>query len=235
MTTEAPPTSPPTNIAPASASDTPRQYVRQLRDISPSIDPNRKVVALTFDDGPGPNTPDVLRILQEKRVTATFCVVGNNARANPAMIRQLRDANMGLCNHTLTHDLKLRTRPDDVIARELTEGSTTFRDITGASPTFFRAPGGAVTPAILDQAQRLGSPTLHWTVDPRDWEKPGTDEIVRRVVTDTRPGAIILLHDADGNRSADGRRQTVDALGRIIDELRAQGYEFVDVTELARR
>jgi peptidoglycan/xylan/chitin deacetylase (PgdA/CDA1 family) len=181
-------------------------------------------VALTFDDGPHPTyTPQVLAILRDHGVTATFCVVGQQVETYPDLLRQVVADGHALCDHTITHDMSLPTRSDGVISEEI---GGTLDAIHAAAPDadvpFFRAPGGYFAANVNAVAESLGQTPLGWSIDTRDWSKPGATAIHDQIVSDIHPGAIVLLHDGGGNRAG-----TVKALPGIIESLHDLGYEFV--------
>jgi peptidoglycan-N-acetylglucosamine deacetylase len=187
----------------------------------PTRDP---VVALTFDDGPHPaHTPRVLDLLAEHHAVATFCMVGTQVRAHPDLVREVVDAGMRLCNHTIRHDPRLSRRPVAAIEKEMLDASGALRDAAGDDVPidYFRAPGGNWTPPLERTAARHGMRPLGWSVDPRDWSRPGTDKIVAAVERNVRPGSVILLHDGGGQRA-----QTVAALARLLPRLADRGYRF---------
>lgn len=181
-------------------------------------------VALTFDDGPHPKyTEQVLALLRDRGVIATFCVVGNQASEHPELIKAMVADGHVLCNHTVTHDMSLRHKGDGVIASELGD---TRAAILAAAPDadirFFRAPGGNFAENLNAAAAAAGLTPLGWSIDTRDWRKPGADQIRSTVLSGIHPGAVVLMHDGGGDRS-----QTVDALPEIIDGLVESGYTFV--------
>ena len=183
-----------------------------------------KVVALTFDDGPTVrDTSEVLAVLARDHVTATFCEIGQQARAQPALVRRVVAAGDRLCDHTITHDEGIGSHTPAVMDQQL----RTSRDVLaaaagGADVGYFRAPGGKWTPTLLRLSAQEGMQPLGWTIDTRDWTRPGTAAIVSAVETHVRPGAIILFHDGGGPRD-----QTVAAVAQLIPWLRSQGYSFV--------
>jgi cellulose synthase/poly-beta-1,6-N-acetylglucosamine synthase-like glycosyltransferase/peptidoglycan/xylan/chitin deacetylase (PgdA/CDA1 family) len=197
-------------------------------------------VALTFDDGPDPEwTPQILDILKEKHVRATFFVIGSNAEANPDLVQRIVAEGHEVGNHTYTHP-NLADTPTTAVALELNATQRLFQALTGRSLVLFRPPylGDAEpddTSEIIpiEIAQSLGYLTVGEVVDPIDWSLPGADKIVERAMYQLehpRPdvrGNTILLHDAGGDRS-----QTVEALPILIDKLRARGYQIVPVSEL---
>lgn len=182
-----------------------------------------KVVALTFDDGPTvPYTPQILAVLARNHVPATFCQIGQQARARPALVRRVVAAGHRLCDHTITHDPTIGTHSLAVMDRQLRTSHDVLATAGEADVDYFRAPDGNWTPSLVRMSARDGMQPLGWTIDPRDWTRPGTAAIVRTVEAQVRPGAVILFHDGGGPRD-----QTVQAVGQLIPWLRAQGYSFV--------
>jgi peptidoglycan-N-acetylglucosamine deacetylase len=176
-------------------------------------------VALTFDDGPWPHsTAQILTILTQHQAPATFFVVGRQVERYPELVRQELAAGMAFGSHSYSHPQPFDRLPAARIRDELTRGRRTLTPL-GIHPVGFRPPGGAASATILTTAQRLGDRTLLWSVDPADWQ-PGVtaNQLVWRVLAGVRPGAIVLLHDGGGDRSA-----TVAALPAIIDGLRRLG------------
>ncbi|MEV1143873.1 polysaccharide deacetylase family protein [Micromonospora sp. NPDC049799] len=173
-------------------------------------------VALTFDDGPNPHyTPQVLTVLRQYDVKATFCVVGENAQNHPDLIRAIVADGHTLCNHTWNHDVRLGARSADRIRADLLRTSDAIRAAAPGAPiSYYRQPGGAWTRTVVSVAEELGMVPLHWNVDPSDWQAPGAGRIAATVVTGVVPGSVVLLHDAGGDRQG-----TVDALHRILPDL----------------
>jgi peptidoglycan/xylan/chitin deacetylase (PgdA/CDA1 family) len=181
----------------------------------------RRLVALTFDDGPGPYTRQVLDVLAAKHVHATFCQIGRQVGDFPAVERRIVEEGHALCNHSWDHDYA-QTTAAATIPAEIDRTNAALVAACGTRPQVMRAPGGLWTAALYSALRARNMVPLGWAVDPDDWMMPGTAAIVGRVLAQVRPGAVILLHDGGGDRS-----QTVAALGTIIDTLRARGYDFV--------
>ena len=180
-------------------------------------------VALTFDDGPDPAwTPRVLTLLAKAHVHATFCLIGRNVARYPQLARAIVAGGHQLCDHTWDHDLQLRIRPAGEIALDISRGAAVIRRVTGVAPQFFRAPGGNWSPTIEKDARSKHMTPLKWTVDPRDWSRPGQAAILTRIYAEVRPGGVILMHDGGGDRS-----ETVAALKVLLGRLPAMGYHFV--------
>jgi peptidoglycan/xylan/chitin deacetylase (PgdA/CDA1 family) len=192
--------------------------------------PGAKIVALTFDDGPWPGQTDaILDILDEKDVPATFFMLGLRVKARPDLARRVVDSGHAVGNHTY-HHVHLTSADAKVVASEISGTNRLIAQTTGVTPTWFRAPGGFISPLVFAELKREGLRSALWTVDPQDWrEGLRSYEIADGVVAATRPGSVILLHDGGGDQ-----RETITALPWIIDLLRAKGYEFVTLDELGR-
>ncbi|GAA3018927.1 hypothetical protein GCM10020229_32690 [Kitasatospora albolonga] len=178
-------------------------------------------VALTFDDGPGAATGQVLDLLSRYGVRATFCVTGRNAAAHPELIRRIRAEGHRLCDHSVDHPQPFAALPRQRMVEEIVDAKAMIVQAggPGTQVPWFRAPGGAFTDENRSVAARNGLRPLGWSVDPRDWSRPGADTILSRVQHDLRPGGVVLLHDGGGDRS-----QTVSALARLLPWLAANGY-----------
>ena len=185
----------------------------------------RRVIALTFDDGPGPYTPEVLSMLQRYRVPATFFEIGVNTLGYPQYTRQLAAAGYPVENHTWNH-VDLATLPVSGYPTQIDQTQNRIRLLTGVTPTCVRPPYNSWNGTSLEQTAQRGLTTMSYSIDPRDWTMPGTQAIVDRVVGAAFPGAVVDLHDGGGNR-----QETVDALPQIIASLRARGYSFVPICE----
>jgi peptidoglycan/xylan/chitin deacetylase (PgdA/CDA1 family) len=186
-------------------------------------------IALTFDDGPWYDTPQFLDILERYHVPATFFEIGEQistyGEGGAIERRMLTDGDM-VGDHTWSH-------PDvsgaGAFARsQILRTASAIRTAThGFTPCLFRAPGGAVSGALISEARSLGFTTIQWDVDTVDWSRPGTATIERRAIGGAHPGAIILQHDGGGDRS-----ETLAALPDEITTLKREGYHFVTVTQL---
>jgi peptidoglycan-N-acetylglucosamine deacetylase len=186
------------------------------------LDDGRMAIALTIDDGPSPvYTPQVLRLLDKYQVTATFSMIGLEVDANPAVAREVAAAGHVIANHTWSHP-DLAYLPSAVIADQIDRSSGAIHQVTGRVPTLFRAPYGAWSPAVLRYCAQARMTPLDWSVDPRDWSRPGVAAIVGNIMRNTRTGSIILEHDGGGNRT-----QTVAALKIVLPRLLDAGYHFV--------
>lgn len=193
-----------------------------------------KVVALTYDDGPWKATPQILNILEQKHVVATFFQVGERVAQYAALDRRmLRDGDI-IGNHSWNHeDLKYSRNICDCQMKR-TNGE--IRRVTGFTPCLFRPPYGEITNDEIDDAREYGMTVVGWSVDPKDWARPGANAIVNIVTTQIDPGGIILDHDGSEpgvkNLKLGNRTQTIAALPRFIDTLRSEGYSFVTIPQL---
>ncbi|WP_436523472.1 polysaccharide deacetylase family protein [Actinoplanes sp. HUAS TT8] len=187
-----------------------------------------KGVALTFDDGPDPaNTPTLLRILARQHVKATFCLVGENVKNHPDLVRKIVAGGHTLCNHTWNHDLKLGKKKPAAIRADMERTNAAIRAaVPGAKIKYFRAPGGNFTPDIVKIAKDLGMTSIYWKVDPRDWEHgreesdgAHTTRVINAVKKRTRAGAIVLSHDY-------AQPDTIKAYGVLIPWLKSR-YKLI--------
>ena len=194
----------------------------QARDLPMfHLDDGRKVIALTIDDGPSPvYTPQILGLLDKYQVTATFSMIGLQVGAHPATAREVAAAGHMIANHTWSH-VNLAVRSPVVIADQINRATDAIHTVTGRVPTLFRAPYGAWSPVVLAHCAQTRMTPLDWSVDPRDWSRPGVASIVGNIMRNTKTGSIILEHDGGGNRS-----QTVAALKIVLPRLLAAGYRF---------
>ena len=185
-------------------------------------------LALTFDDGPGPYTPEVLAVLERERVQATFFAIGKMERYFSASTqRELGDGDV-VGDHTESH-LALATLSAREQREQLFEGIARIELAGGPRPELFRPPYGSFNATTLRELHTLGLLMVLWSVDTRDYLAPGVPAIVESALAGARPGAIILMHDGGGDRS-----QTITALPTIIHDLRARGYTLVTVPRLLR-
>jgi peptidoglycan/xylan/chitin deacetylase (PgdA/CDA1 family) len=185
-----------------------------------------RAVALTFDDGPNPDaTPVILDALKDRGVRATFFVLGRHAERWPDLVRRVAAEGHAIGNHGYYHR-KLHFKSPAYVRTDLTLGTRAIDVASGVRPRFFRAPHGFRSPWVTSIARSLGQRTVGWSFGVWDTALPGRDVIVERIVTGTKPGSILLLHDGDGYDPSGDRMQTAQAVPLIIDRLLAQGYRF---------
>ena len=183
----------------------------------------RPVVALTFDDGPNASsTPILLDGLKERKVRATFFLIGENVEKgeNEKIVKRMYEEGHLIGNHTYTH-CNLSKLETGEAKKELEQTDTVIEKITGKQPAFARAPYGELP---VDSEQDLSRIYIGWTVDPLDWMTEDAGAVVKTVVEEINPGDVILLHDCYPS--------SVQAAIRIVDLLQGKGYEFVTVDHL---
>src|ERR1019366_4341056 len=183
----------------------------------------RRVIALTFDDGPGPYTPQVLSVLGHYGIPATFFEVGDQIAEYPQYTRLAAAAGDPVENHTWSHT-DLTTIPVSDFSYQIDQTQNEIRSVIGQTPACVRPPYDAWNSTVLDQDAQRGLVTMSYSIDPRDWSLPGVQTIVNRVLSAAVPGAVVDLHDAGGPRD-----QTVAALPQIITGLENEGYSFVSI------
>ncbi|MFC8090447.1 polysaccharide deacetylase family protein [Streptomyces sp. NPDC057301] len=206
----------------ATASAKPGSDVKAVAEtIVHASDKGARGVNITIDDGPDPVwTPQVLDVLREYGVKATFCMVGTQAQAHPDLVKKVVAAGHLLCNHSVSHDTTMDKQSEAYQSQQILDAERMITKASGGvRPLFYRAPGGAFTPYSRKLAASRGMRPLGWNVDSKDFERPGTDAMVATVEQELPNGPTVLFHDAGGDRS-----QTVEALRRILPWLKEQGY-----------
>ena len=182
-----------------------------------------KVIALTFDDGPGPYTAQLLDILDQHGAKATFFLIGSKVSAQADVLRRMHARGHQLGNHSWSHP-ELPKLPVDQIAGEIDRTNDAIKQATGVTPTVMRPPYGAVNSAVLEQLRLRGMSSILWSVDTRDWADRNSEIVCSRAVAGAHPGAIILMHDI--------HQTSVGAVPCILSALKQQGYSFVTVQGL---
>ncbi len=191
-------------------------------------------VALTFDDGPNePYTSQILDILDEYAVKATFFMVGRNVENFPETARKVGQAGHVIGNHTYSHRGPILNTPPRV-ANEISKAEEVIQKATSISPYLFRPPYGAVGPRVLRQVERLGYVVSQWSVNAGDWRGAGPQKIKKRVLSQIEDGAIVLMHDGRNLSPGHDRSSTVAALPEIILSLQAKGYKLVTLPRLLK-
>ncbi|MET8943992.1 polysaccharide deacetylase family protein [Streptomyces sp. NPDC004542] len=192
-------------------------------DIAHASDRGARGVNITIDDGPDPAwTPQVLRVLKDNGVKATFCMVGTQAQAHPDLVKAVVAAGHRLCDHTVSHDTTMDRKSEAYQSQQILDAAGMITKASGGvRPLYYRAPGGAFTPYSRKLAASRGMRPLGWNVDSKDFERPGAAAITATVKNEISNGPTLLFHDAGGDRS-----QTVAALREILPWLKQQGYSF---------
>ncbi|MEK4424733.1 polysaccharide deacetylase family protein [Solibacillus sp. FSL K6-1523] len=209
------------------SSDKGRKYYEETEQILWEVDTNEKIVALTFDDGPHYKyTPEILNLLNKYHAKATFFIVGKNAEKNPEVILRMYEEGHEIANHTYSHPTKIKTAD---LLEEIQMTSEVLFSMTGKIPELFRPVEGQYTDEMIDAVTKKGYKVVMWSwhLDTEDWRNPGVDIITKKVIDGVGNGKVVLFHDGGANR-----RQTVQALEKILANLEGQGYKFVTISEL---
>ncbi|MFC5402175.1 polysaccharide deacetylase family protein [Cohnella soli] len=207
-----------------------RQYYEAHRDIVWEVPMKEKLIALTFDDGPNPRTtPQILDLLAQNEAKATFFVVGKRMERFPDIVRREALEGHEVANHTYSHAYFTKGFSPKKLVEELQLTQAKIDDLTGKHCQWFRPPGGFYDDKVINTVRGQGYTVILWSwhQDTKDWLAPGTDRIVNKVLKNARNGDIVLMHD-----HVDGSVQTVQALRKILPELRKRGYKMVTVSEL---
>ncbi|MDZ8184853.1 MAG: polysaccharide deacetylase family protein [Nostoc sp. ChiSLP02] len=185
-----------------------------------------KTIALTFDDGPWPeSTKQVLDILKSNNIKATFFVVGQNLKNYPELGKEIVAQGHVIANHTWHHWYHFFNQ--QAAAFEIDRTTDLIYQVTGVKTTLFRPPGGMMHNGLVAYAKGQKYTIVMWSADSIDYKQPAVPKLINNVIKDSKPGGIVLMHDGGGNRS-----KTVQALPEIISNFRKQGYRFVTVPEL---
>lgn len=190
---------------------------------APAPTTGNKVIALTFDDGPGPYTAHLLDVLDQYGAKATFFLIGSKVSSQANVVRSIHARGHQLGNHSWSHP-ELPKLPVNQIAGEIDRTNDAIKQATGVTPAILRPPYGAVNGVVLEQLRLRGMSSILWSVDTRDWADRNSDIICSRAVAGARPGAIILMHDI--------HQTSVNAVPCILSALKQQGYSFVTVQGL---
>ena len=189
----------------------------------PAANSGGKVIALTFDDGPGPYTAQLLDILDQHSAKATFFLIGSKVSAQADVLRRMHARGHQLGNHSWSHP-ELPKLPVGQIAGEIDRTNDAIKQATGVKPTVMRPPYGAVNGVVLEQLRLRGMSSILWSVDTRDWADRNSEIVCSRAVAGAHPGAIILMHDI--------HQTSVNAVPCILSALKQQGYSFVTIQGL---
>jgi peptidoglycan-N-acetylglucosamine deacetylase len=217
------------------APSTSSEYRRESRAISKVLgytpfisrgSANKREVALTIDDGPGPLTPQFVSTLKRLNAPATFFVVGQQLNSFDRGLKDAVKAGFPIGDHTEQHQ-NLPTLSQSAQAKAIRDAALRIRSYGVPYPRLFRPPGGAFDDATVNVLKQHRMLAVLWSVDTGDYTRPGTGAIVQRAVQGAKPGAIILMHDGGGDRS-----QTLAALPGIIRGLRKRGFKLVTVPQL---
>lgn len=185
------------------------------------IDPDKPMIAITYDDGPSKHTPEILDILKENNSVATFFVLGSQVHANgDTLNRMIEDGNQ-VGNHTYNHK-KLTTISDEELYKQIQGTDDLVYIATGYTPKVMRPPYGITSEELNSKIQK---PIIQWSIDTRDWENRNAEMIVENILKDVKDGDIILMHDLYDS--------TVEASEIVIPELINRGFQLVTIDELS--
>jgi peptidoglycan/xylan/chitin deacetylase (PgdA/CDA1 family) len=188
----------------------------------------RREIALTFDDGPSPYTPAIMRVLRRWHAEATFFEIGTKVQTTPRIVAAQVRYGFAVEDHTVNHT-DLSGLSAGAQAAEIRGAAKRLQRAGAQPPQLFRPPYGRFDRTTVATARSLGMRTVLWTIDSEDYLRPGTAAIVRNVLRSTVPGAIVLMHDGGGDRG-----QTVAALSKLIPRLRRRHYRLVTVAQLLK-
>lgn len=191
-------------------------------------DKNKKYVALTFDDGPSKYTSQVLKVLRENNARATFFVVGVQVAGVKKVIKAAQLQGCQIASHTYRHRY-FPNKSRALFVKDVRKTRRILRQQTGIDSAYVRLPYGATNKKMNKALKKMNIRKVFWTIDTRDWSRPGVDKIVHLATKNVRNGSIILMHDGGGNRE-----QTLKALPQVIRILKDKGYEFCTVDDLYR-
>ena len=194
-----------------------------------SADIERKEIALTFDDGPDRvNTPQILDILKDKEVKATFFLLGKNVEQFPELTKRIKEEGHQLANHSWTHPNFEELDNEQILNQELKPTSEIIEELTGRYPRTVRPPFGTIRDDTIEFLGERDWSIVNWSVDSFDWhlQQEEPEEIIAEVTNNHHPGGIILMHDGEINKI------TVQALPEIIEDLKNKQYEFKTVNQL---
>jgi peptidoglycan-N-acetylglucosamine deacetylase len=207
--------------------DVPKNFqAKTIKDVS--LPASEKVIALTFDDGPWPETTEqILATLKQEHVKATFYMIGQPLKSFPEIGKKVLADGHVIANHTLHHWYKKMSPL--VAQREIEDTSKIIKEVLNVETEYFRPPGGVLTNGLVAYAHQHNQSVNMWSVDSGDShpKRPSVEAMIKTVVSGATPGGIVLMHDGGGSHV-----NTAKAVPIIIAKLRAQGYKFVTVPEL---
>ncbi|WP_003543992.1 polysaccharide deacetylase family sporulation protein PdaB [Desulfotomaculum nigrificans] len=192
------------------------------------VQTDKKVAALTFDISWGTRVPGpVLDILKKNKIKATFFISGPWAKKYPEFPKRIVAEGHEIASHGEEH-VNLSQYAKEDVKKNIMTAHNKIKEVTGVAPNLIRTPNGDWNDMVISTAEELNYKVIQWSVDSLDWKKPGVEAIINRVLNKIHPGAIILMH------ASDTCLQTPDALPRVLQGLKQQGYQLVTVSELLK-
>lgn len=196
------------------------------------LDSGRPEIAITIDDGPNPDiTPAVLEMLSEHHAKATFFCIADKAKAHPDLVRQIVDAGHDIENHSMFHRHTFSMMGMGGLKKELTQAQQTLHALTGRMPQFFRAPAGLRNPFLDPVLHGLDLRLASWTRRGFDTRTADADLVLERLLRDLGAGDILLLHDGNAARGANGKPVILNVLPRLIETIRSKHFQCVTLRQ----
>ena len=188
----------------------------------------RKSIALTFDDGPHPeNTPRILEILREKRIKATFFVIGKNAEKYPDLLRQIDDEGHTIANHSYSHNFLIGFFSASRLTKDLSRCNDFISQTIGKTPALFRPPFGVTNPLYRIALKNTGLQSIGWSLRSMDTKAKSKYQLIDKVISNLKRGDIVLLHDS--------RAVTADALEDIIEHIFTKKLEIEPLSKVINK
>lgn len=190
-----------------------------------SFDVDGAYIAMTFDDGPSPETtPRLLKMLRDRNIKATFFVLGNMAAKHPELLKMIADEGHEIGSHSWSHP-QLTRISQAALDKELGNTTEVILQATGKRPIYLRPPYGTMKPALRTLIEeKYGLTIVNWSVDPNDWKNRNSQAVYDAIMAQVKPGAIVLSHDIYAT--------TVDAMPRVLDDLATKGYKFATLSQM---
>lgn len=195
---------------------------KSLKDKIYVVDLNKKLVALTFDDGPGPYTIPIVNALKKYNGRATFFVLGQRVKSYSAELKAIHQGGNEIGNHSYSHPI-LSYEDSSVIKSQMRRTDRAIKEVIGVKPILMRPPGGGIDSTVK---KNVGKPLIMWSIDTRDWEHRNTQTTINCVMNEASDGDIVLMHDI--------HEPTMEAAIQLIPKLKKKGFELVTVSELAK-
>jgi peptidoglycan-N-acetylglucosamine deacetylase len=193
----------------------------------------RRIIALTFDDGPSSQyTPQILDILRDNGIRATFFVIGRNVQEHPEKVKREAVEGHVIGNHTWSHPFFAPLESHQQLKDEINKTEQAVMEACSVRTRLFRPPHGWRSPWMIKEVEGMGYDIVNWTVDPKDWKHPTAAVIVKRVEHAPHSSAIVLMHDGLELKEDPGQSNTVTALKEIVADYKKKGYQFVTISEL---